>query len=149
MGEAMPKMSSKVTMKIEPKLLQTIQMKAESEGLPVSSYIRKAVISYIGERQDDNPMTISFEMTPLEIRAISHLRSLGVVRYYEEVFHNAFDLYLRSEYDNVVSRAKDLLVAEVVSNGPFGKESSTAKSLSDLEVEDNIHFDDEEGDVDN
>ena len=111
-GEAMPKMTSKITMKIEPKLLDRIQSEAESEGLAVSSYIRKAVISHIGERQDNDPRTIRFEMTPLEFRAIGKLRGLGVVRSNEDAFHNAFDHFLREEYDNIVSCAKEMIIED-------------------------------------
>ncbi|MGA1872414.1 MAG: hypothetical protein ACMUHY_01970 [Thermoplasmatota archaeon] len=112
----MPKMTSKITMKIEPKLLERIQSRADSEGLAVSSYIRKAVISYIGERKED-PRTIRFEMTPLEIRAINKLRGLGVVRSKEDAYHNAFDVYLKLEYDNVVSRAKEMIIEDHLARG--------------------------------
>ncbi|MBN1390877.1 MAG: hypothetical protein JXA22_09590 [Candidatus Thermoplasmatota archaeon] len=113
----MPKMTSKITMKIEPKLLERIQEKADSEGLALSSYIRKAVISYIGGRKEDNQWVIRFEMTPQEIRAINKLRGLGVVKNREDAFHNAFDVYLKQEYDNAVSRAKELIVEDHLIRG--------------------------------
>jgi len=116
-GEAMPKMTSKITMKIEPKLLERIQFEADSEGLAVSSYIRKAVISHIGGRQDTDPRTIRFAMTPLEFRAINRLRGLGVVRSYEDAYHNAFDHFLKEDYDNVVSRAKEMIIEDHLARG--------------------------------
>ncbi|MGA1819835.1 MAG: hypothetical protein ACMUHU_02380 [Thermoplasmatota archaeon] len=113
----MPKMTSKITMKIEPRLLERIQTEADSEGLAVSSYIRKAVISHIGGRQDNDPRTIRFEMTPLEFRAINKLRGLGVVRSNEDAFHIAFGHFLKEEYDKVVSRAKEMIVEDHLARG--------------------------------
>jgi hypothetical protein len=127
----MPKMSSKVTMKIEPKLLHTIQVRAEGEGLAVSSYIRKAVINYIGERKEDDPRVIRFELTPLEFRAIYNLIGLGVVKRKEDAFHKAFDSFLSSEYDCIVSRAKDLLIADQLSSNPNQIVPPVANTRSD------------------
>lgn len=148
MGEAMPKMSSKVTMKIEPKLLHTIQVRAEGEGLAVSSYIRKAVINYIGERQEDDPRVIRFEMTPLEFRAVYKLIGLGVVRKKEDAFHNAFDSYLRGEYDNVISRAKEMLIEDHLSRGPDKEKTPAADKRSDLSEEADLQLVSDEGDSD-
>jgi hypothetical protein len=142
----MSKMTSKVTMKIEPKLLHTIQVRAEGEGLAVSSYIRKAVINYIGERQEDDPRVIRFEMTPLELRAVYNLIGLGVVSRKEDAFHNAFDSYLRSEYDLVVSRAKDLLINDHLSRNPDIEEPPAANTRSDLDEEEDLKLVSEEGD---
>ena len=142
----MPKMTSKVTMKIEPKLLHTIQVRAEGEGLAVSSYIRKAVINYIGERQEDDPRVIRFEMTPLEIRAIYKLIGLGVVCKKEDAFHNAFDSFLRSEYDNVVSRAKEMLIDDHLSSNPNPETPPVASTRSDLDEEADIQLVPENGD---
>lgn len=144
----MPKMSSKVTMKIEPKLLHTIQVRAEGEGLAVSSYIRKAVINYIGERQEDDPRVIKFEMTPLEIRAVYKLIGLGVVNRKEDAFHNAFDSYLRSEYDNVVSRAKEMLIDDHLSRDPDLEKPPVASTRSDLDEEADLQLIPENGDSD-
>lgn len=144
----MPKMSSKVTMKIEPKLLQTIQVRAEAEGLAVSSYIRKAVISYIGERQEDDPRAIRFEMTPLEIRAIYKLIGLGVAIKKEDIFHSAFDIYLRTEYDNVIYRAEQVIIHDHLSNRPEGNGPLTANVRSDLDEEVDIRIVPDEGDMD-
>ncbi|MBN1538924.1 MAG: hypothetical protein JW939_02180 [Candidatus Thermoplasmatota archaeon] len=113
----MARMTSKITMKIEPRLLEIIQQKADSEGLALSSYIRKAVIGYIGGRKEDNPGFIRFEMTPLEIRAINRLRGLGIVSKEENAFHNAFDFFLKQEYDNIVSRAKEMIVDDHLTRG--------------------------------
>jgi hypothetical protein len=145
----MPKMSSKVTMKIEPKLLHTIQVRAEGEGLAVSSYIRKAVINYIGERQEDDPRIIRFEMTPLEIRAIYNLIGLGVVKKQEDAFHRAFDTFLSNEYDNVVSRAKDLLIVDHYSNNSDQVSPPVVKTRSDLDVESDLLLVPDNGDSDN
>jgi hypothetical protein len=148
MGEAMPKMSSKVTMKIEPKLLETISVKAEAEGLAVSSYIRKAVISYIGERLENNPRSIRFEMTSMEIRVINKLLDLGVVKTDEDVFHNALNEYLRCEYDKVVSRAKDMMIEDHISRDKKGNEPFAVNNRTDLDEGIDVHFVTEEGDVD-
>lgn len=113
----MARMTSKITMKIEPRLLEVVQEKAASEGLALSSYIRKALIGYIGGRKEDNPEVIRFEMTPLEIRAINRMRGLGIVRLEEDAFHNAFTFYLKQEYDNIVSRAKELILDDHLIRG--------------------------------
>ena len=144
----MPKMSSKVTMKIEPKLLETISVKAEAEGLAVSSYIRKAVISYIGERLENNPRSIRFEMTSMEIRVINKLLDLGVVKTDEDVFHNALNEYLRCEYDKVVSRAKDMMIEDHISRDQKGKDPFAVNTRTDPDEGIDVHFVNEEGDVD-
>jgi hypothetical protein len=145
----MPKMSSKVTMKIEPKLLHTIQVRAEGEGLAVSSYIRKAVINYIGDGKEDDPRVIRFEMTPLEFRAIYNLIGLGVVRRKEDAFHNAFDTFLRTEYDLVVSRAKELVIDDHFSSNIDQESPPVVKTRSDIDEESDLHLVSDNGDPDN
>ncbi len=114
-GDAMPKLTSKVTMKIEPGLLDAIQEMADREGLPVSSFIRKAVISNIRGGQESDPNVLRMELTEMEIRAINRLVRVGVVRNGEDVFHRAFNLFMDLEYDKVMTRAERILIDDHLS----------------------------------
>jgi len=109
-GDAMPKLTSKVTMKIEPGFLEAIQEMADREGLPVSSYIRKAVISHIRGRQESDPNIMRMELTEMEIRAINRLVRAGVIRNGEDIFHRAFDLFMDQQYEKVMTRAERILI---------------------------------------
>lgn len=132
-GEAMPKLTSKVTVKLEPGLLDHLQELADSEGLPVSSYIRKAMIEHVGIRQEsENGQYLRIETTELEFRVINRLMKLGYLRSYQDLFHKAFDLYLKQEYDAVKRYAeKEFLDDHVLGyNDPSGQRRFDPTSIS-------------------
>lgn len=115
----MPKLTSKVTIKLEPGLLDKLVELAESEGLPVSSYIRKAVIEHVGMRQDEGISTqMRIQPTRTELRVINRLMRLGYLRDPEDLFHKAFDLYLRQEYETIKRTAE----REFLDDHVLGKE---------------------------
>ena len=118
-GEAMPKLTSKVTIKLEPGLLDVLQELADSQGLPVSSYIRKAVIEHVGIRQEnESSYKLRIETTDLEFRVINRLMKLGYLKRPEDLFHRSFDLYLKQEYENVkICAEREFLDDHILSNG--------------------------------
>lgn len=146
-GDAMPKLTSKVTIKLEPRLLDILQELADSEGLPVSSYIRKAVIEHIGERHEEGtPHTLRIELTEMEIRVIERLIGLGYIRKGEELFHISFALFLKQEYESIKKMAeREYLDARVLSGG-----SLPSKAFSRTSFRGDLYENDEEdGDGEN
>ncbi|MFW3146347.1 MAG: ribbon-helix-helix protein, CopG family [Thermoplasmatota archaeon] len=138
-GDAMPKLTSKVTIKFEPKLLDILQELADSEGLPVSSYIRKAVIEYIGERHEEGtPHTLRVELTEMELRVIERLIGLGYIRRGEEIFHTSFALFLRQEYETIrIMAEREYLDAKVLGGGSLPSNAfSRSAFMGDLDEKD-------------
>jgi hypothetical protein len=87
----MPRLSTKITVKLEPELLQELQNISESEGLTISRLVRDAVNDYFKERREDDGMGIvRLSLSRFELSVISDLVRIGYVDSAEEVFHQAF-----------------------------------------------------------
>jgi hypothetical protein len=143
----MPKLTSKVTMKIEPGFLEAIQEMADKEGLPVSSFIRKAVISHIRGGQESDPNSLRMELTEMEIRAINRLVRVGVVRNGEDIFHRAFDLFMDLEYDKVMTRAERFLVDDHLSRDVNLDPLRTSNLRNSMSRELDMRLEPEDGDA--
>lgn len=149
-GEAMPKLTSKVTIKLEPSLLDVLQELADSQGLPVSSYIRKAVIEHVGIRQEnENPYKLRIETTDLEFRVINRLMKLGYLKRPEDLFHRSFDLYLKQEYENVkICAEKEFLDDHVLGGGDRSRRKKAySRSFENEGYSSNGEDEQEEGEI--
>ena len=87
----MPRLSTKITVKLEPELLQDLQMISESEGLTISRLVREAVYNYIQERRDNEGMGIvKLNLSRFELSVVNDLVRIGYVDSAEQVFHETF-----------------------------------------------------------
>jgi len=88
----MPKLSTKITVKLEPELLSELQASAESEGKTISGCVREAVINYVRERRlEGEPHVLRLTLTRYENTMIDDLVELGVVDSAGELFHRSFN----------------------------------------------------------
>ena len=94
-GLSMPKLTTKISVKLEPDQLYDLQEVAESQGLTVSRCVRKAVVSYIREHNEEGGSSVlRLTLTRLEKEAVGSLVDLGVIDDPEEFFHKAFTDYM-------------------------------------------------------
>ncbi len=94
-GGPTPRMSSKMTIKLEPELLRRLQAIAEREGGTVSNSVRRAVIDYIREQSEPGSANeLRMDLTLMETSMITQLVRIGVIREPQELFHKAFDNYV-------------------------------------------------------
>jgi hypothetical protein len=86
-----------MTIKLEPELLRKLQAIAESEGITVSSSVRRAVIDYIREQSEPGSGNeLRMDLTLMETSMITQLIRIGVIREPQELFHKSFDNYVSS-----------------------------------------------------
>ncbi len=91
----MPKLTTKISVKLEPDQLYDLQEVAESQGLTVSRCVRNAVVRYIREHNEEGGSSVlRLTLTRLEKEAVGSLVDLGVIDDPEELFHKAFNDYL-------------------------------------------------------
>ena len=91
----MPRLSTKVTVKLEPDLLTNLQSVAESGGQTVSGCVREAVIRYLREqRTDGGPGVIRLTLTRFEREVVDTLLDRGVVDTPQELYHRALETYI-------------------------------------------------------
>ena len=94
----MPKLSTKITVKLEPELLSELHASAESESKTISGCVREAVINYVRERRKDGgPHVLRLTMTRYESSMIDDLVDLGVVDSAEELFHRSFNDFVSGQ----------------------------------------------------
>jgi len=87
----MPRLSTKITVKLEPELLQDLQFISESEGLTISRLVREAVYEYIKERRDNSGLGIvKLGLSRFEMSVVNDLVRIGYVDTPEQAFHEAF-----------------------------------------------------------
>lgn len=87
----MPRLSTKITVKLEPELLQELQIISESEGQTISRLVREAVNSYVNERREEDGMGIlRLSMSRFEMAVAADLVRIGYADSAEQVFHEAF-----------------------------------------------------------
>jgi metal-responsive CopG/Arc/MetJ family transcriptional regulator len=87
----MPRLSTKITVKLEPELLQELQMISESEGQTISRLVREAVNNYVNERREEDGMGIlRLSMSRFEMSVVADLVRIGYADSAEHVFHEAF-----------------------------------------------------------
>ena len=105
----MPRLSSKMTIKLEPELLQKLQAMAETEGVTVSNCVRRAVIDYVREQGDaERTNTLRLDLTLMETSMITQLVRIGVIKEPQELFHKAFDSYLSGDLVKSLELARSL-----------------------------------------
>ncbi|MGA1822270.1 MAG: ribbon-helix-helix domain-containing protein [Thermoplasmatota archaeon] len=94
----MPKLSTKITVKLEPELLSELHASAESEGKTISECVREAVINYVKERRTDGePHVLRLMLTRYEASLIGDLLELGVVDSAGELFHRSFSDFVSGQ----------------------------------------------------
>lgn len=87
----MPRLSTKITVKLEPELLQALQAISEAEGQTISRLVRDAVNSYVDERrEEDGTGIIRLSLSRFETSVIADLVRIGYVDSAEQVFHETF-----------------------------------------------------------
>jgi metal-responsive CopG/Arc/MetJ family transcriptional regulator len=87
----MPRLSTKITVKLEPELLQELQVISESEGQTISRLVREAVNNYVNERREEDGMGIlRLSMSRFEMSVVADLVRIGYADTAEHVFHEAF-----------------------------------------------------------
>ena len=141
----MPRLTSKMTLKIEPELLQRIQAMAESRGVSVSYYVREAVIEHIRETEEEiSPSSLRISMTLMETHVLTQLIRIGAMTEPQEMFHKAFDSYVSNDLERTLNFAHSLRdMREFPSMVPLTTRRSRISKLDDLEVDDDL-----EGDID-
>ena len=94
----MPKLSTKITVKLEPELLSELHSSADSEGKTISECVREAVINYVRERRmDGEPRVLRLTLTRYENNIVDDLVELGVVDSAGELFHRSFDDFVTGQ----------------------------------------------------
>jgi len=94
----MPKLSTKITVKLEPDLLDDLQLTAESEGKTISECVREAVIKYIQEqREKSQPQVLRLNLSRYERNLLDELLEVGIVDSAEDLFHRTFDDFITGE----------------------------------------------------
>lgn len=94
----MPKLSTKITVKLEPELLSELHASAESEGKTISGCVREAVINYVRERRmDGEPHVLRLTLTRYENSMIEDLVDIGVVDTAGELFHRSFTDFISGQ----------------------------------------------------
>ena len=142
----MPRLSTKITVKLEPELLQDLQGISESEGLTISRLVREAVYNYINERRDNEGMGIvKLNLSRFEMSVVNDLVRIGYVDSAEQVFHETFhDQMAAHGFGRVLemaSRIKDLTPFQ--GNVPYApvSPSSSRRRKGPPEVEDEVDED--------
>ncbi len=111
-GDRMPRLSSKMTLKIDPELLRRIQSEADERSISVSNYVRKALIHYIREMEEEmSPTSLRISLTLMETHVLSQLLRIGAISEPQDMFHKAFDAYLSNDLQKLISfadRLKDM-----------------------------------------
>jgi len=86
----MPKLTTKITVKLEPEFLQDLQSISESEGMTISRLVREAVYDYVSERRDEeSPGTIRLSLSRFEMAVVNDLIRIGYVDDAQQLFHEA------------------------------------------------------------
>ncbi len=146
----MPRLTSKMTLKIEPELLRRIQAKAESRGVSVSYYVREAVIEHIRETEEEiSPSTMRINMTLMETHVLTQLIRIGAMTEPQEMFHKAFDSYVSNDLERTLNFAHGLKdMREFPSMVPLTTRRSRTMRFNDLEIDDDLEGDIERKDRD-
>lgn len=136
----MPKLTSKMTVKIEPELLHRIQALAESKEISVSYYVRKALIDHIRDVEEENsPSSLRLKLSMMETHVLTQLIRIGAIREPEEMFHKAFDSYLSSDLEKVMAFANQLKdMREFPSTVPLTTRKPSDRAYENLMVEDDL-----------
>ncbi|MDG6224357.1 MAG: hypothetical protein QCI82_02465 [Candidatus Thermoplasmatota archaeon] len=125
----MPRLSTKITVKLEPELLQELQLISEYEGHTVSRLVRESVYNYVKERREGyGSGTIRLNLSRFEMSVVNDLVKIGYVDNAEQVFHEAFHDQMANhgmgKAMEMASRIRDM--------APFkGGVPSSPSSLSD------------------
>lgn len=140
----MPRLTSKMTVKIEPELLQRIQETSESRNISVSYYVREALIKYQREADDDRThRSLRVNLTPMEMHVLTELKRIGVISDGEHLFHKSFDSFLVNDLDRTLEVGIKLRDMK-----GFSSEDQTSDRTADSDIvddpEENI---DQEGDT--
>jgi len=105
----MPRMSSKITIKLDPELLSRLQDIAEIEGVSVSNYVRRSVLKNLREKDAAKcPHVLNLDLSMLETATVTQLVRIGVIRDPQELFHKAFDSYMSNDLRRTLAFARDL-----------------------------------------
>ncbi len=139
----MPRLTSKMTVKIEPELLHRIQVLSDEEDISVSHYVRKALIQYIREVEDENsPRSVRIDLTLMETHVLTQLIRIGAFKEPEVLFHKAFDSYMANDLERTLSfahRLKDM--REFPSTVPLTTRRSKDSGLDEMDENEDIEGD--------
>jgi hypothetical protein len=134
-----------MTVKIEPELLHRIQVLSDEEEISVSHYVRKALIQYIREVENEiSPRSLRVDLTLMETHVLTQLIRIGAITEPQELFHKSFDSYLSHDLERTLSfagRLKDM--REFPSTVPLTTRVSGKSNLDELDENDDL-----EGDAD-
>lgn len=136
----MPKLTSKMTVKIEPELLQSIQALAESQEVSVSYYVREALIDHIRDVEEEgSPSSLNLSLSLMERHVITQLIRIGAITEPEEMFHKAFDSYLSSDLERVLRFANNLKdLREFPSTVPLTTRKPSKRVFENMLEEDDL-----------
>ena len=142
----MPRLTSKMTVKIEPELLHRIQVLSDDADVSVSHYVRKALIQYIREVESDKtPSSLRIDLNLMETHVLTQLIRIGAITEPQQMFHKAFDSYLSNDLERTLSFANRLEgMREFPSTVPLTTRVSGKSILDDLDENDDL-----EGDTEN
>lgn len=94
----MPRLSTKITVKLEPELLKDLHETADDEGRTISECVREAVLRYIRERRETERTTVlRLNLTRYERTVVNGLVNLGIADDPEEIFHRSFGDFVSGE----------------------------------------------------
>jgi hypothetical protein len=146
----MPKLTSKMTVKIEPELQRRIQLLAETKETSVSNYVRKALIDHVRDVEEENsPSTLRLKLTMMERHVMTQLIRIGAITDPEEMFHKSFDSYISSDLERIMTftnRLKDM--REFPSTIPLTTRRKAGSIFEDLMEEDDLDAETEKKGVD-
>lgn len=140
----MPRLTSKMTVKIEPELLQRIQEISESRNISVSYYVREALIKYQREADDERThRSLRVNLTPMEMHVLNELKRIGLISDPEQLFHKSFDSFIKNDMDRALEVGRKL---QDIKGFSSEEPTSDRTAISDI-YDDPIENDDQEGDT--